>query len=450
MATKSKYEFVKELDNSLLCPICLDAVHDAVETKCCGMLLCKLCSEKIAACPMCKASPFATQDSLFMRRKVKQLHIYCVNKDCCSEISIQPYPVHPNSESLQNFVSGKKLCTWSGEINELASHLHKNCPHTTIICQYNCGAEIVRCQKDVHEDKVCRKRPFSCWFCDMKATAEEIDGHARKCDKRPIECPNKCSAELLQRELQLHLEQCPLQEISCEFEQAGCEEKVLRKDYNSHIEDNTHKHLSLQLYSFSTQLVNMKDKIEDIRVKEYEQQEIMKKSFAELKNTTNSQVRAMQNYILKMKEEMEKMEKKVKLLSQVQIQHINITVPCAPSSVSQSSRQLYLHGYCMSVECTEYMYLKGTLQVSLLLHPGQYDDNLSWPVEGVVTLVLLHSKDEERNKELEYHFNKIDRLHHMVGVAVKRQEMHCDSREYQHGVMNKEYQLLVKSSTITA
>lgn len=96
MASKRKYEFKQKLPEDFECPVCLDAVYDAKETTCCGHHLCKSCSDRLTAgarpCPHCRASPLATQDSQFMRRKLRQLHIYCINKDCSTDTQCKRYP----------------------------------------------------------------------------------------------------------------------------------------------------------------------------------------------------------------------------------------------------------------------------------------------------------------------------------------------------------------------
>ena len=386
--SKGRYEFVKKLPEDFTCPVCLDTVYDAVETKCCGVLLCMPCSDRLIAsmmaCPQCRVSPLVTSPSQFMRRKVRQLHIYCVNRNCRNTISCHAFPVSPNhAAGTPKEVNGLDHCKWSGEINDLQSHLDNHCPHATVTCQYNCGVKIVRCQKDLHEARICRKRPFSCWFCNMNATAEEIDGHATKCDRLPIKCPNKCLIQLLQGELHLHLKQCPLQKISCDFEHAGCKERVLRKDYDSHIEGSTQQHLRL---------------------------------------LASEQVR---------------MKKMIKMLTQVHLLNINVRVTRAFGT----SDAFYVLGYCMSVECIDYT-TGASVFLKLRLHPGQYDDLLSWPLQGVVTLLLLHPENSSKNKELECHIPATQRPTEPVLITTYYASLVFTWQK------QNEYRLSVKSATL--
>ena len=351
---KGKYEFIEKLPEKFTCPVCLDAVYDAVETKCCGVLLCMSCSDRLIAskmaCPQCRVSPLVSDKSQFVRREVRQLHIYCVNRGCCNTTESLAFPVSPNDVDAEKpIVSGLDHCEWSGEINDLQSHLDNQCPHATVTCQYNCGVKIVRCHKDVHEDEICHKCPFSCWFCDTKATAEEIDYHANKCDKRPIECPNECLAELLQGELQLHLEQCPLQEISCEFEHVGCKEKVLRKDHNSHIECNTHKHLGLLSSKFVVKLSEMKEMkqgLADIKAESVKKVGQIKKGVIDKRE----RLEQLRQQAIDLKQNLQTASKSVHILSQLKLQSIDTICIVQTHITSSSSAPFYIMGLCVSVE----------------------------------------------------------------------------------------------------
>ena len=67
-----------------------------------------------------------------------------------------------------------------------------------------------------------------------------------KCQKYPEICPNKCSEGAIERRfLQRHLkEDCPLQEIECEFSYAGCTAKVKRSEMKEHVDSSKDEHLS--------------------------------------------------------------------------------------------------------------------------------------------------------------------------------------------------------------
>ena len=274
MATNGKYTFVKDLPEDFTCPVCLDAIYDAKQTDCCGHHLCKACTDRLVAstgaCPQCGTSPLATHDDLFMRRKLEQLHIYCTNRQARSKVSYHYYPTKPGEVDVATICNPIKGCEWSGEINNLQEHLDKQCPHGPVTCQYRCGTKLLRCQKEPHETRQCVKRPFKCWYCGMKATAIKIDRHGPTCDRRPTKCPNKCPASLVLGQVQDHLKQCPLQEVSCEFEHAGCSKKVLYKDYDSHLKEDSLSHqrlLSTALAAQAKQAEELKQSVMELKTR---------------------------------------------------------------------------------------------------------------------------------------------------------------------------------------
>ena len=96
-----------------------------------------------------------------------------------------------------------------------------------------------------------------------------------------MECPNSCGTNNLQHQhLEEHVStQCPLSYVECEFSDAGCDDKVYRKDLPSHLGENMVTHMSLlarenrrqklQIQDQQLQLAQLK-----IQLKEQEEQTI--------------------------------------------------------------------------------------------------------------------------------------------------------------------------------
>ena len=455
---------LKGLPEEYICSICSDVVFDAKETRCCKQSMCLDCVNKLMNCPACNKPP--------PRAGTRQLHIYCTNRDQHNHIYQVAYPANPNNSTvvqiLPEEVSG---CNWRGEvIDDLQTHLDNHCPHATVTCRYSCGIEIIRYQKEFHESKACHKRPFACWFCGQEGTAEEIEHHASECKERPttIACPNKCQAVVVREELEAHLEQCPLQEVLCEFQYtAGCEEMVLRKDYDSHIKDNALKHLSLLSQSFATQLATPERQVtpaeteRQVTVMETERiatvqqiseevvQKMNEKVTADIQSSMSKQITAIKREVdEKLKElyqktadakkELEKTTQKAQFLAQLHLETIDITIRTLPKG-TMISAPFFISGYCMSVRVN---HEQATLH--LVLQQGKYDNSLVWPVEGEVVLILLHAKDSSKNKELKYFINKTPRP--------------LESVEFRHAISyisnlpaylhHHKYQLAVKSTQL--
>ena len=123
-----------ELSN-LLCKICHLPSKDPHQSECCGHTFCKSCaynSKKSAACsnacPICRQSEFMLFPNKQIDRRVKKLHVYCINEN--------------------------DGCQWKGEISNTARQdLDKHretCQFEMIKCEYHdlgCKGKIAR--KDI-------------------------------------------------------------------------------------------------------------------------------------------------------------------------------------------------------------------------------------------------------------------------------------------------------------
>ena len=226
-------EFVDNLVKDFECPLCLHVTRDPNLTSCCGQHFCQVCINRIQTnhqpCPFCKDTNFTVLLDKKQNRKVLELKVYCTMKE-------QGY-------------------SWTGELGGLSRHL-EDCQYVTISCTKGCGVSFQRCCLAAHIAELCPKRDFTCQYCGFKSAYEEVcNKHWPKCAKYPIPCPNKCDiAEVQRGSLEQHLNECPLQQVECEFCHAGCKEKTQRKDLTEHMEKNLQKHLSL-LSSFASKKI---------------------------------------------------------------------------------------------------------------------------------------------------------------------------------------------------
>ena len=138
-------------------------------------------------------------------------------------------------------------CKWVGELGELDTHNGK-CGFVLVECPLQCGQRVYRHYLTKHKSDQCHKRPFSCQYCGHEATFEKVvNDHWPTCQSYPELCPNLCShAEIERRFLQQHLnEECPLQEIECEFSYAGCEERIRWQSMQKHLDQSKDEHLKM-------------------------------------------------------------------------------------------------------------------------------------------------------------------------------------------------------------
>ncbi len=86
------------------------------------------------------------------------------------------------------------------------------------------------------------------------------------CKCYPLPCPHECRQESIQRQnLEQHLnDECPLQEVECEFKYAGCEAKLPHKDMPDHLRDNV-GHMTLLARQNQELMARLLEKDEQFR-----------------------------------------------------------------------------------------------------------------------------------------------------------------------------------------
>ena len=222
-------EFVEEPPKYLQthCLFCLLILREPYQVTCCGKSFCKECITKIRGrsriCPACRQDKCEIFPNQGLQQPLYGFAVFCSNKE--------------------------RGCVWEGELGQLDQHINSNpakekqlvgCGFINIACLF-CDRPHLR-----REVECCPKRPFTCSMCNAyKSTYEDVvNSHAPVCKCRPVECPNSCGIQNLQRpQLENHVSrQCPLTYVKCD---AGCDAKVYRKDLASHLTDNLVIHMSL-------------------------------------------------------------------------------------------------------------------------------------------------------------------------------------------------------------
>ena len=341
MATKIEYDFVEKPSEEYFCPVTFELLKDPRQTNsCCGQHLSRVAAEQIEAegkpCPLCKKKPLKTAEDLFFKRKVLQLKIRCSNK--------------PHG------------CQWVGELGDLDRHLklgsvEGKCQFVDVECPLKCDKRIPRHNLVNHQSNECLKRAFICRHCSFKSTYERVTAdHWPKCQKYPEICPNKCSEGAIERRfLKRHLkEDCPLQEIECEFLYAGCKAKVQRLEMKEHMNSSKDEHLrKVAAYGKTT-----KTELESL-------------SFAFSKFVSKPFFISPPEMVL---DNFEKFKKEDK---------------------GWYSSPFYTHigGYkmCLGIDANGYGSGKNThVSVVVRMMKGEFDSHLEWPFEREITVQLVN------------------------------------------------------------
>ena len=273
------YEFVSNPPDELNCSICLSVLRDPNLTSCCGNHFCQSCISRIKnkrnPCPLCQEQDFTVMLDKFFARRVNELKIKC-----------------PNSSHG---------CEWMGELGSIGKHLDVSCGFVEVTCDYCQSEDILRQNLAVHK-KVCPSRPYSCEYCGHRDKWEVITMvHHVRCEKYPVECPNKCGVEKVQRrKLDKHVrEECPLEEIGCEFEYAGCQVRQPRKNMTLHLSENVSSHLGMVASHFQKKLVEKDEMVDELRVsqKKLAEKDEMIDELRVCNNTQSRQLSALKSSV---------------------------------------------------------------------------------------------------------------------------------------------------------
>ena len=246
-----EYEFVDTILDKYTCSICTKVLCDAHLTVCCGQHFCASClthwlgtQQGRKICPHCQKEDFQHIPNKAMIREVNEFKIRCTNH--------------------------REGCGWVGELGGLKSHLDsdKGCGYEQVTCtNKECREEVRRKDLHNHEQKKCNYRHFVCEFCGQKNNYKAITGlHYSECPEYPLDCPNRCGVTgMRRRAMPDHHSSCPLEPLDCPFKDAGCTEKIARKDMEDHMTANQQKHILQSLQSLQQSTEDIKQTLQDTK-----------------------------------------------------------------------------------------------------------------------------------------------------------------------------------------
>ena len=140
-----EYIFVNNPPDRVVCKICHNPCQNAHLTSCCGAHFCYSCLQQLKkgtavnkACPICREERFKIFPNKQLDRKIKELHVYCVNR--------------------------RSGCTWAGEMSGLDRHVDADCQFVDVPCPSKCGVMLKRQYVQIHMAKEC---PCHCQYCGM-------------------------------------------------------------------------------------------------------------------------------------------------------------------------------------------------------------------------------------------------------------------------------------------
>ena len=250
-------------------------------------------------------------------------------------------------------------------------------------CPYACGERVQRRSLEEHKSQRCPLRPFTCQYCNHKATHQWVTKeHWPVCKKYLLPCPNNCGVIMPfeRQHLKGHLEQtCPLEEIQCDFSYAGCGAQIQRRLMPAHVKEDTEAHLSL----LAQKVPELEDQIKQQGEQIKEQVDLIKQ-----------QIKQQGDQIKELIKGLGRQDKVLKVLcrtTSLVVPPVEFTVEniqkLRPHFDTWYSPPFYSHlgGYKMRLRVKP-AFVVLYINISVCLMKGEFDDDLSWPLEGTLTL----------------------------------------------------------------
>ena len=387
------------------CAVCLQILKEPCILSCCGHKFCRECIDPVAragkSCPLCNAAQFSFMREQSLDRALLDFDVFCSARE--------------------------EGCEWTGKLRDFELHLNRSysledqlsgCQFVLVECVHpHCGLFLQRRHIAVHQSEQCRKRPYSCHYCrGFSSTFEEVtDSHYTVCGQYPVACPNGCSCSLIVRDsLQQHLkEECPLTVVQCPFLYAGCLVSVPRQEMSAHTQDIA-AHFVL-LGNFTMRLARENRELHFHIAKAEEEaaknERDMRERISKLAHTCcisnhhighremmerrgASRLGAIPRQVLSKKMEMDLRSMYFAVLPYEFRMESFLSFKRGPFEYSPV---FYTHpfGYKFRVKVlrTEYskvLSLEAFTSVYVEILPGPFDERLSWPFRGSVTIAILN------------------------------------------------------------
>ena len=199
------------------CKRCLDLYYDSNHNK----------------CPKCKKETRELMPSDSFNELILDLNIKCKNSNC----------------------------GWVGKIKYYKEHIREKCPKEFINCP-NKGC-IFKSRREEMPNHIlkCNNIEYICNKCQLKIKKAEKNSHINVCPKEKIKCSKGCGEYIERENLILHEKRCPNSYIDCPYSFIGCQDKILKKEIEEKIIQDTSKHLSLAI----EKIQNLSDEIKELK-----------------------------------------------------------------------------------------------------------------------------------------------------------------------------------------
>lgn len=395
-----RYSVLLKSSIDFICPVCKDLLYNPQQATCCKEHICEPCiqliKEEKRPCPVCRNKKFPVKVNSRFRKMLGSQEVVCPN--------------------------ATKGCKWTDCLDNLESHLDSVsglCDYVVVSCPLDCGIMLERYQLTGHITDECINRSKE---LDLPTTTTEMS----------IPCSNKCGQFFDKGYLRDHLtSECPLRIVSCPCSILGCQSKeITHKDLRDHINTSTEDHIQL-ITKYTEQLQAREQKVEEAgkrlermtevllhkeiasQEKEATKQSLLKRRVEELEillEAKNNEIRDLCNKVAELQIiTTDQYVNHVPFFNvgvyRFTMTDVNNYIRPVGGKLCWRSDPFYTHenGYKMLFMVDVVL---NSLRLSLYILPGEYDEDLSWPIKGTIALVLLNQLSNDKHHEYKFVYDQ--------------------------------------------
>ena len=207
-------EYVDDVDETLICPICRTPFHEPITTKRCGHTFCTGCLRRAVelqpVCPIDRQPIAFHPDQLchprIVSHQLDRLKVRCPNAGC----------EHVTTRGL------------------IGTHYDRHCGRTLVPCP-DAGCDKLVPREDAASDLGCLHREVRCRYCDVPVVlADEERHYETDCQGHTAKCL-LCSAVVVRHRMADHVaNHCPEGQAECKFHTFGCRVAGTRRSVEAH------------------------------------------------------------------------------------------------------------------------------------------------------------------------------------------------------------------------
>ena len=164
---------------------------------------------------------------------------------------------------MVNCTNKQNGCSWEGDVRVVLEHL-QFCKYRSVDCPKKCQQQILQKDLNNHLEDECKNRDYECPLCgDWGIFGERTTSHLENCPNRPTNCPNeRCLEQVAYHRIDHHaLKDCDYTILECKYRSIGCTASLMRKDIAGHEDDDKH-HLHIALST----LAELRDRSASVEV----------------------------------------------------------------------------------------------------------------------------------------------------------------------------------------